>query len=162
MYIHIYEGKHEQERWHGHEHKHKHEHEHGHGHECKTILKMVMMRWWRGNMCLHELRGSVVDWSMNNDEYRTTGLEDMNMEMNRKMRRMMFWMNWWLLRTTRLPMTTVARKKGTQTFEATHLQTNYEILSILQISIVQRFLWFQQMCNTEDRYECRFKSKTQV
>ena len=31
-------------------------------------------------------------------------------------------------------MTTVARKKGTQTFEATHLQTNYEILSILQIT----------------------------
>ena len=28
----------------------------------------------RGNMCLHELRGSVVDWSMNNDEYRGDGV----------------------------------------------------------------------------------------
>ena len=81
---------------------------------------MVMMRWRRGNMCLHELRGSVVDWSMNSDEYRATGLE-LGYEYGDGYESEMFCC---LSLTTRLPMTTVARKKGTQTFEATHLDTN--------------------------------------
>ena len=94
------------------EHQSEDEHEYGD--------VMVMMRWRRGNMCLHELRGSVVDWSMNSDEYRATGLE-LGYEYGDGYESEMFCC---LSLTTRLPMTTVARKKGTQTFEATHLHTN--------------------------------------
>ena len=75
-------------------------------------------------MCLHESQGSVVDWSMNNDEYlvrgwRRTWIWRWNVDGDARLRR---WINEERGKlTTRLPMTTVARKKGTQTFEATHL-----------------------------------------
>ena len=139
----------------------------------------VMMWWWRGNMCLHELQGSVVDWSMNNDEYRATGLEpsyeygdgywigkwDVLLFLL-----LLFMFCFWLLAfcvlllvgdfwlfvthhkvanhyggfwlyyscitvklTTRLPITTVARKKGTQTLEATLLQAKYENFYLFKI-----------------------------
>ena len=54
---------------------------------------------------------------------------------------------WWLSLTTRLPMTTVARKKGTQTFEATHLPTIYENTSIFSkyLQLVQIVLYKRKL-----------------